>query len=480
MWRRSKYLFLCLAVVINGHMLQAQKPDTLIRRTDSISHCDSSLKYFVGKIIIAGNNKTKSSIILREIPFQEGEEYQLKELISKFEDARRQLMNTLLFQSVAVVAKNFEGFKINILVEVKERWYFFPSPFFKPVDRNLNQWLVEQKARMDRVNFGIRLRYYNATGHDDKIKALIGGGYTKQLSLAYDRLYVDKNLKLGFIAGFSTGKNKEVNYNTVNDKQAFIKDNNIFLSNFTNVYALVTFRRKIKTRHSFGFAYTTGEVNDTVINLNPSYFKTGIRRIRYPELFYNMSYFDLDYIPYPTKGYAVQVSFTKKGFDNTINLWQLALKGTGSWHLDNKTFFSINIYTALKLPFRQPYFNQQFLGYGDAFMQGYEYNVIDGVAGGVLKTTVFRELLNFNIRIPPLKKGKEPLYIPFRFVGKVYGNSGYVHNPQPGNNFLSNKMLYSGGFGVDIVTFYDITIKLEYSFNQLGENGLFLHRKSIF
>jgi hypothetical protein len=41
-------------------------------------------------------------------------------------------------------------------------------------------------------------------------------------------------------------------------------------------------------------------------------------------------------------------------------------------------------------------------------------------------------------------------------------------------------MLYSGGVGIDIVTFYDIILKFEWSFNQLGENGLYLHRKSVF
>jgi hypothetical protein len=41
-------------------------------------------------------------------------------------------------------------------------------------------------------------------------------------------------------------------------------------------------------------------------------------------------------------------------------------------------------------------------------------------------------------------------------------------------------MLYSGGLGIDIITFYDVVIKLEWSFNQLGQNGLFLHRKTIF
>ena len=61
-----------------------------------------------------------------------------------------------------------------------------------------------------------------------------------------------------------------------------------------------------------------------------------------------------------------------------------------------------------------------------------------------------------------------------------FGNSGYIYNPQPGDNFLSNRMLYSGGLGIDILTSYDFTLKLEWTFNQLGQNGLFLHRKTIF
>ena len=468
-----------IAMMFNCRLLLSQPPPKHPPVTDTSVTPDDSV-YTIGKIIITGNKKTKSFIILREIPFKEGEEYSMKALLQKMADARKQLLNTALFLSVVVAAKDFEGFTINISVTLKERWYLFPSPFFNPIDRNLNQWIVEQKAKLNRVNFGIRLRYYNATGRNDKIKGLIGAGYTTQVSADYDRLYIDKKLKWGFTAGFSTGKNKEVNYNTIKDKQAFIKDNDVFLSHFTNVYALLTYRRKIRTRHSFGLAFTRGEVSDTILSLNSSYFKTGKRTISFPELFYNMSYFDLDYIPYPTKGYAVQFSFNKRGIDNSIDLWQFISKTSGSWHLAKKTFVNLNLYAGLKLPFKQPYFNQQFLGYGDAFMQGYEYYVIDGVAGGYLKTTLYQELLNFNIRIPAIKKGKEAQRIPFRFIGKAYGNAGYVHNPQPGNNFLSNKMLYSGGFGIDIVSFYDIIFKFEYSFNQLGENGLFLHRKSIF
>ena len=39
---------------------------------------------------------------------------------------------------------------------------------------------------------------------------------------------------------------------------------------------------------------------------------------------------------------------------------------------------------------------------------------------------------------------------------------------------------YTGGFGIDILTLYDLNLRLEYSFNQLNENGLFLHTKGGF
>jgi hypothetical protein len=140
----------------------------------------------------------------------------------------------------------------------------------------------------------------------------------------------------------------------------------------------------------------------------------------------------------------------------------------------------MDMFGSIKLPMKQPYFHQRFLGYQDVGLQGFEYYVIDGVAGGYTKATLSREMVNFKIRIPPMKKGKEAEYIPFRIFAKMYGNTGYVHNPQPGENALSNKMLYSWGLGIDILSFYDVTFKLEWSFNQLGQNGLFLHRKTIF
>jgi outer membrane protein assembly factor BamA len=102
----------------------------------SSSHTDSSINIFppqaaagndftIRNIVISGNKKTKASIILRELPFKSGETYPLSELVKKFEDARRQLLNLVLFHEVLVAVKSFEENNVDILVAVKERWYLF-------------------------------------------------------------------------------------------------------------------------------------------------------------------------------------------------------------------------------------------------------------------------------------------------------------------------------------------------------------------
>jgi outer membrane protein assembly factor BamA len=487
--RERKYclwLFLALACC---HDLFAQFPggeevpsekslSDLIVSNDSIKQNPSQSLFTVRTIFIIGNKRTRQNIILREIPFKAGEQYPLNELVKKFEGARKQLMNTALFHEVVVALKSFDGYNIDIIVDVKERWYIFPVPYFKPVDRNINQWIIEQKASLSRVNYGAKLLYNNATGRNDKFRFWWVNGYTKQLSFSYDRMYIDKSMKWGMSVSFGVGKNREINYNTILNKQAFLKGDG-YVRNFLASSLEVTYRRAIKTRHRFGMSFTKEEIGDTVLSLNPEYFDPGVKKVSFVDFYYIMSYFDVDYIPYPTKGYAAEVTMVKRGFQKENSLWGLNAKGSALWPLNKKSFFTLSAFGGIKLPFKQPFYNKRMLGYSDVFLQGYEYYVIDGVAATYLKTTFTRKLFNFSVKTPALKKFASQR-IPFSIYGKVYGNAGYVHNPDPGTNFLSNRMLYSGGFGIDIITMYDFTLKLEFSFNQLGQNGLFFHRNSIF
>ncbi len=486
MQRVFKYWLWLLAALFCCHLSYAQDPDpdATKKTSDEPSREEFRISpedrpFTVRNIIIEGNRKTRPEIIIRELSFKQGDRLLLQDLVKRFEFARRQLMNTTLFHEVTVALKSFDGYDVDVLVQVRERWYLFPVPYFKPIDRNLNQWIVEQNASLSRVNYGAKLLWNNFTGRNDKLRAAVIAGYTKQFNLSYDRLYIDRKMKWGASVGVSAGNNKEVNYNTIDDKQVFLKDEGNLIRTFTTAYAQLTYRKAIRTIHRFGITYVWENLADTVTKLNPDYYNGGGNKVRYPEFNYTMTYLDLDYIPYPTRGYAVELNASKKGINKMMNSWQISAKASGNWPVTKRSFFSLNVFGTIKAPFDQPYSNRKLLGYSDVFMQGYEYYVVDGVAGGYLKASFTRKLSSFDFRIPGTRK-LAPQRIPINIYGRIYGNAGYIYNPDPGLNSLNNKMLYSTGLGLDITSIYDFTLKIEWSFNQLGQNGVYFHRKTMF
>jgi outer membrane protein assembly factor BamA len=457
------------------------RPDLPLSQGVEMVMVPAGAKLLVASITINGNKKTKAAIIAREIPFVPGQSYGLQELASLFETAQQQLMNTTLFHSVTVTAGRFDGNCVEVVVQVVERWYIFPFPYFKLIDRNFNQWLIDQRASLRRVNFGTKLLYNNVSGHNDKIRVWLFTGYTQQASISYERPYFDKKLRWGYRLSMNTGKAREINYNTIDDKQMFWRSDNLYARQFSNASAELTYRKKLFSRHQIGLTYFSEQILDTIVRMNSDYFSNGSTRVRFPEFSYRFSYQNVDYIPYPLIGRAYRVRFSKGGWSKETRVWQLHGEAFRSWQVGADYFLSMQAYAGIKLPFTQPFFNRRFLGYGDIFLRGYEYYVIDGVAGGYLRASLTRELATLRIPVPELIRRKKGLSnVPIRIFARVFANSGYVHNPQPGLNQLNNRPLHAGGVGIDLLSLYDITFRFEYSFNQLGQNGLFLHRNISF
>lgn len=434
--------------------------------------------FIIRSIDMEGNKITRDLIIQRELPFKVGDTIRISQIPTLFNVAKTQIMNTSLFHESNLSVSQFDAPFVDIKITFKERWYLFPFPYFKPVDRNLNQWLFEKGASISRLDYGVKLLYDNVTGNKDKLKFYFITGYTKQISLGYKRPYIDKGLKWGFNFDVAIGKNHEVVYNTLDDKQVFLKTDD-YLRNFFKGNFELTYRKAFYTTHHFGIGYQALRFGDSVFVLNPHFFKNNRHAVKFGEIYYNLSYQNLDYNPYPTKGHAGELRVSKQGFNNHVNVWQITAKGVGYWHLGKRSFYSLGAAGTIKAPFKQPFYNSQLLGYGDMFMRGYEYYVIDGVAGGFFNATLLQQLTDFKIHIPRTK-WFTPRLIPLKIYGKVFGNAGYVHNPQPYQNRLPNKMLLGGGIGLDIFTMYDFTLKLELSFNHLGQNDIYLQKKDIF
>lgn len=88
--------------------------------------------------MIIGNKKTKSSIILRELPFNRNDA--VANIDSLLGRSKENLMNIGLFNFVDINYIKEDAKTVLIYINVSERWYLWPMPVFELADRNFNEW----------------------------------------------------------------------------------------------------------------------------------------------------------------------------------------------------------------------------------------------------------------------------------------------------------------------------------------------------
>ncbi len=457
-----------------------------------IAQFPDSSEMVVRSVTVKGNKKTKEYIALREVPFKTGSKLHTSSLADIIEEGRLNIVNTQLFLEVIARIESWDEKYIDIVFDVKERWYLFPLPHFKLVDRNPNQWLVEQGGSLERVNYGIKVNWDNVSGRRDKLNFNFINGYTREYSIFYEQPYADKKLENGFLAGVFYKQSRQLAYATDRNKQAFFPVGNAQINDFVRttfrVEAGFTVRKGVKYRHSFRLNYISEQIADTVARIieNNSnkgflpYFTGNVSKQRFGEFIYSYQYYNVNNIVYPWKGFAFNGNFSQRGLGaKGMNMWHFSGKAGQFLQLAKKTSVAVVGYYVIKVPFKQPMYNMGALGYGDWFLRGLEYYVIDGVQAGILKATFRQELFQLNVPTLIIKNEKYKK-IPFKVIAKVYGDLGATHMPVFTNSILNNKLLYTYGAGFDVLSYYDFVAKIEYSFNQLGQKGLFLHIRKDF
>jgi outer membrane protein assembly factor BamA len=480
-----KFLISCFVALAFINDCVAQQPAVVPGFYDEIKRInpDSTAKLRVASFNITGNKRTKSYIILREIQFKTGDSLIIGQLSSILEQARRQVFNSNLFSEVSITPVIISAYEISVHVTVREKWYLYPTPQFQLVDRNYNEWLKTYNGDLDRVVYGIKFAHYNFSGRGDQLRIYLLNGYSRNISFSYNTPYSNSRLSEGFRISAGYSQNREIPYKTSYNNKLLQFKKPGFVRN--NSYASVSYqsRKGFFKRRIYTASFTYLHVNDSIIDplYNPNYFNTANSSRALIDLSYIYQYVNIDHVNYPLSGKSYAFSVNKRGFGlkGETNMFYVdGVYNKYMSHFNNRLNSSIQLYAKLKLPFDQPYLNQRALGYGELYLRGMEYYVIDGVASAVAKYTVKKKLLSFkipvpfNIRVLP--------NIPFTFYGKTYADVGYSYIKEQFDTRLNNRLLYSGGFGIDILTVYGININLEYSFNQLGENGIFLHGKGGF
>ena len=430
--------------------------------------------YQVGSIRIEGNRVTKTAIIRREVVFREGDFIHAELLEEKLANTRSNLINTHLFLDVSVGYTLDSLQQLDVAIVVKERWYWSVLPFLALSDRSFNEWWYEHNHDLRRLTYGVNLTQYNFTGNADIFQAGLHLGFAPYYQLGYSRPYIDKEKRFGVSARVFYTSRRNVAYRTWNDKLSFINSDRVALSRY-GVSGEFRYRRNYNFFHTVFFGFSENTIADTISRANPAYFGNGETRQTLVNLGYEYRADFRDVRQYPLRGSFFTGTFshffTRHGKDQT----HLSMTAGKYFALGGKWFLETGIRAKASFPREQPYFLVSGLGYGGNIARGYELYVIDGqyfiLSNNTLKFKAFEHKFNIGWII----RRKEFSTVPVTVYPNVYLDYAYVRNfnPERSNSGLGNAHLVGGGGGLDVVSFYNLNLRVYYSLNRMGERKLF-------
>jgi outer membrane protein assembly factor BamA len=430
----------------------------------------------IDSIFLSGNKRTKDRIILRELDFKVGDTLKTEQMEDILKKNRNQVYNTGLFNDVTIKIAKWQNRVGSIVINMEERWYIFPVPIFQLTDRNLNDWWVNHNHDLRRTEYGFQFIHSNFRGRREKLKLLLQTGYTQKYELAYQIPFLDRKGKTGLSIVANYINNREIALQTVQNKQVFYRDSTQAIRTRFRTGMTISHRPDIAQTHHFSLNYIINTIQDTIAQMNPDYFLDGRTRQAFVHLSYNYVADHRDIRAYPLNGYNFRLSLNKMGLsaNHDINTLSLLLSYSYYFPVYKKWYALLNMQGRVSFPERQPYYNQQGLGYGSSTLRGYDYYVIDGQHFAICRTALKYELLKTKFTNPFLK-GDQFKTLPLAIYLKTYAETGYVQdNYYTKNNHMANKWLVSGGVGIDIFTVYDAAISLEYTWNAQREGNFFI------
>ncbi|HYF66847.1 MAG TPA: POTRA domain-containing protein [Ohtaekwangia sp.] len=457
--------------------------DSVKRPSKKRPASDTTARFLkVNRIFIVGNRLTRDQIILRELSLKTGDLIYSTDLVNILEVDRKKLINTRLFNTVEINTLELEPGKVDLVIDLKERWYTFPSPIFDLSDRNFNEWWENYNHDFDRVNYGLRLYQFNMRGRNETLKLVAQFGYVKRFELSYRFPYIDKNQKHGLGIDFDYSEAKNMAYQTNDHKLEFIEGKEV-LRTVRGAALSYVFRNSFYETHTFKAEYRSNSIRDTIQQLNSNYLGNENTHQEYPAITYQFISDHRDYIGYPLKGYYLNAFATKCGLSDNDDLNKLEASVSQAFYIDLKKDFylSNNIVGYLSTPDNLPYFNYGALGYKKQFVRGYEVYVIEGPSYVMNKTTLKKKIFSrtYHWKAMPIEQFR---HIPFAIYFKIYGDIGYVRNYEnyPMGSRLSNKLLSGIGAGFDLVGSYDAVLRFEYTLNAEGQHGFFFNVRREF
>lgn len=427
------------------------------------------------EVRVHGVKKTHPEVISREMTIHEGDTLETEKLPDLLKQNYNNIYNTAIFTKVELKdSLSDDGLTLDITVQ--ERWYVWPTPYLNLEERTFNEWW--QDKDLDRLVYGIGVTWDNFSGWKDQLVAYGQLGYSRRVTLAYTRPFLFPKPKIDGIFYFRYLNNKEIGYETEDGYLQLARLRTAPMQ--VSVEGMARFGKRFGPRRRLylDFAYNYFQPNDSIIYFNPDYLTTSARAEYYPSLTLTWVSDQRDLFSFPLSGYKYGALVRQSGIPGwgTTQFTKVSLSFSQHLPITERWNFSYGIQQMFTLGDRVPYFDKFFIGWENS-LRGFEPYVIDAGAINLTKVElkygiIPRKMLH--VRQIPFRKFRD---FPLGIYLSAYADGGYVSDGTFNNrdNTLKDIPLIGYGVGLNIVTVYDALLRVEYSRNNLGGQGIYLH-----
>lgn len=423
----------------------------------------------IDTILIRGNEITNDFVIRRELTLSPDSILTAKRIAY---DLNR-LNDLKLFNFVDISARKLKakGYTYTeVLIDVDERWRFFPYPVLGLKEPDFVRWL--RKPTTARLYGGLGFSFNNFRGQNERIESEFGVGFDPYVSTTYFTPYI-----------------------------ARIGEQRISLKTAFSYRQTLTESIDLNTNASFGYNERRTQLDVVggyrlspfeIVELNTGLFylyasERAASRIRgatnSPTSQDGFLYLGAAYIfnsvnvaPYPTKGSYFKLGITRNGFstgENDVRMFKLTVDARIYQELFGETALAFRALTESAFGGRVPNYLHAFIGY-DNRIRGYASDVFEGDALLLTSIELRVPLLPIQQRtlewvpLSPLKFLRYGVYLTFFFDS---GTTWYNRDEQSERRFQGLKWdaFKSGyGFGINLVVPYNIVGRAELSRNLDG------------
>lgn len=447
----------------------------------------------VQQITLLGAQKTHPWVILRELTFQQEEIVDADQLDQILQKSQQNIYNLGLFTEVKLIPQVNLG-QLTVIISVKERWYIWGSPIFRLEERNnYDALLALWNLDLQRAVLGADLYWRNLTGRNETLtfNGLIG--YKQRLGITFNRPAAFRKANIDLRVGISYRRQNETMIGTDSARIARARletepieqawSGVVGLQKRFSPYTNLELELNYQRRH-FSDSLLSYRINDQPAGAVAS----PDAKAYYPTVKLSWVVDHRDVRSFPLSGYKYQLlaRYTGPKVRNFSNLHMARFGASYAQHfpLTDRWNFAFGTQHLITLGDSIPVFEKSYIGVGikdfggtSTELRGYEPYSIGGTYVGMNKVELKYAIIPrqmVHLAWLPLRRFQD---LPIGLYLTGFCDTGYVRDGSFSfqDRYMNDRWLVGYGLGLNVIGFYDMLVRIEYSRNHLGQGGIYLN-----